>query len=132
MTLGARAVHARSFVDPSENIAEQIKRPLAPRLRIGLALEVLALRLDQCDRVDYRVGRDFFVDRRNAHCPAIEQSMSLAITFAAVLTICKLARVQAAAISSGWLETEKGGAPLRVSAGDVSCVNGVICYDTDR
>jgi len=93
-------------------------------LRIGLALEVLALRLDQRDRVDYRVGRDFFADGGSVHCPAIEQSMSLAITFAAVLKICKLARVQAAAVSSGWLETEKGGG--------ASCVNGVMCYDTDR
>ena len=55
-----------------------------------------------------------------------------AIAFAAVRTICRLARIQAAAMSSGWLETDKGGVPLTASAGDASCVNGIMCYDTDR
>ena len=58
--------------------------------------------------------------------------MPFTIIFAAVLTICRLARVQAAAISSGWVETEKGGVLLTASVGGAPCVKGIICYDTDR
>ena len=68
LTLGARAVQSRSFLDACEKLGQHAERPLAPGFRIGLALEILALRFDQRDRVDHDVGRDFFVDGRNAHC----------------------------------------------------------------
>jgi hypothetical protein len=70
VTLGARAVQPRSFLDPSEELFQHTERSLAPGFRIGLALEILALRFDQRNRIDHDVGRDFFVAGRNAHCPS--------------------------------------------------------------